>query len=258
MPSPEDPRRPPTLSVVIPVKDDAPALDRCLDMLARQTTAPLEIIVVDNGADDHTPQVATRHGVRLITEPAPGIPAAAAAGYDATRGDVVVRCDADTRPPPDWLHRIRQAFTDHPELDAITGCGDFYGVPRWRAAVQGRTYLATYYLTMHGALAHPPLWGSNMAVRRHRWQAVREAVHRTDPEVHDDVDLAFALGPHVVIRRDPTLRVGVSGRSLTGMTQWRRRLRRGVRTIRVNWRRTPVWRRWEVRLVPRSRPPSRG
>lgn len=258
MPPPEDSHQSPTLSVVIPVKDDAPSLDRCLDMLARQTTAPLEIIVVDNGSVDHTRHVAIRHGARLVTEPAPGIPAAAAAGYDAARGDVVVRCDADTRPPPDWLDRIRQTFADHPELDALTGAGDFYGVPRWRALAQGQTYLATYYLTMHGALAHPTLWGSNMAVRRQRWESVRDQVHRTDPELHDDVDLAFALGPHTVIRRDPSLRVGVSARSLTGVAQWRRRLRRGVRTVQVNWRRTPVWRRWEVRLVPGSRPPPRG
>lgn len=240
----------PTLSVVVPVKDDAHSLDRCLDMLDRQTLSPFEVIVVDNGSADNPGPVARRHGARIVQEPRPGIPAAAAAGYDATTGDVVVRCDADSRPPPDWLERIGRAFAEDPALDALTGSGDFYGVARWRAVVQGSAYLGSYYLLMHGALAHPPLWGSNMAVRRDRWAQVRNDVHRDDPEVHDDVDLAFALGPRATIRRDGSLRVGVSARSITGVAQWGPRLRRGFRTVHLNRRRTPLWRRWEARLVP--------
>lgn len=42
----------PTLSVVIPVKDDAAELRRCLRALARQTLPPDEIIVVDNASTD--------------------------------------------------------------------------------------------------------------------------------------------------------------------------------------------------------------
>lgn len=248
----------PTLSVVVPVKDDVEALDHCLELLDRQTVRPLEVIVVDNGSRDNPARVATRYGARLIGEPAPGIPAAAAAGYDAARGDVVVRCDADSRPPRDWLERIGATFAQDPSLTALTGSGDFYGLPRWRAVVQGRAYLEGYYAAMHAALAHPPLWGSSMALRRERWHDVRDVVHRWDPEVHDDVDLAFALGPHAVIRYDRSLRVGVSGRSLTGAAQWWRRLRRAGRTLRLNWRLTPPWRRWAARLARGGPRPSRG
>jgi glycosyltransferase involved in cell wall biosynthesis len=246
----------PRLSVVIPVKDDAPALRHCLTALARQTVTPHEVVVVDNGCRDDSAAVAEAYGARVVREDAPGIPAAASAGYDAATGDVIVRCDADTRAPVDWLERIARAFTADPGLDALTGDGDFYdlGAP---GPLLSRLYLSAYYATMHAALAHAPLWGSNMALRREAWERARDRVHRHDPEVHDDADLAFALGPDARVRRDRTLRVGVSGRSLRGAAQLRRRFRRGFRTVEAHRRTSPPWQRWEHRLRTARGPGAR-
>jgi hypothetical protein len=97
------------------------------------------------------------------------------------------------------------------------------------------------------ALAHVPLWGSSMAVRRSSWERVRGRVHRFD-DVHDDMDLAFALGPEAVIRYDRALSVGVSARSLRGTPQLRRRMQRAVTTLRLNWAVRPPWTRWRDRL----------
>lgn len=237
----------PTLSVVIPVRDDAPALRRCLAALAAQTFPPHEVVVVDNGSVDDSAAVATAAGARVVPEPVRGIPAAASTGYDAASGDVIVRCDADTVPPADWLERVAAAFAQDPELDALTGTGTFYDVGPVRAAVVGRLYLTAYYVLMHAAMAHPPLWGSAMALRREAWLRARPLVHR-DPELHDDVDLAFALGPHARIRYDRTLRVRVSGRSLVGARQTRRRFDRAFATLRLSWARMPPWQRWAARL----------
>jgi glycosyltransferase involved in cell wall biosynthesis len=106
-----------SVSVVIPVKDDAVPLERCLAALARQSVAPLEVVVVDNGSVDDSAGVAARYGARVVPEPAPGIPAAAATGYDAALGDVIARCDADTLPPPDWVARLLAGL--HPGVDAV-------------------------------------------------------------------------------------------------------------------------------------------
>jgi len=48
----------PTISVVIPVKDDATGLRTCLEALRGQTLSPDEIVVVDNGSRDGSPVVA--------------------------------------------------------------------------------------------------------------------------------------------------------------------------------------------------------
>ncbi|HYO40693.1 MAG TPA: glycosyltransferase family 2 protein [Nocardioidaceae bacterium] len=239
------------MSVVIPVRDDAAALAQCLRLLDRQTVAPLEVVVVDNGCTDDSVEVALRHGARVVTEPLVGIPAAASAGYDAALGEVIARCDADSTPPPDWVERITRTMAEHPGLDAVTGSGWFYDLPRWRTWLARPAYLGAYYLLVHAALGHTTVWGSNMALRRRTWQQVRHQVHREDAEVHDDMDLAFALGPLREVRYDRRLVVGVSGRSVRGRRQLRRRLSRAVHTLEVNWAVQPPWLRWQDRLTGR-------
>lgn len=240
--------QPLSVSVVVPVKDDAQALVRCLRLLAQQTVLPHEVIVVDNGSSDNSAVVAAAHGAVVVPEPAPGIPAAASRGYDAARGDVIARCDADSAPPPDWVEHIVGRMAASPHLDALTGTGRFYDLPRWSGPALRGLYLGSYYVLVHAALGHTAVWGSNMALRRRTWEEVRELVHRDDPELHDDMDLAFVLGPLRSVRYDRTLVVGVSGRSLRGRRQIRRRFRRAVRTLQVNWRVAPPWVRWRTRI----------
>jgi hypothetical protein len=238
-----------SVSVVIPVKDDAPALERCLELLAQQTVAPQEVVVVDNGSVDDSAEVARRYGARVVPEPRPGIPAAAATGYDAACSEVIARCDADTVPPVDWVHRIAATMTADAGLDALTGTGRFYDLPRWSTSVVSPLYLGSYYLLVLAALGHLPVWGSNMAIRRRTWQEVRHLVH-LDAELHDDIDLSFVLGPGRRIGYDRRLVVGVSARSLRGREQVRRRFRRALSTMEVNWRVMPPWVRWQSRFRP--------
>jgi glycosyltransferase involved in cell wall biosynthesis len=217
-------------------------------VLGAQTVPPAEVVVVDNDCADGSVDVARRYGARVVVEPRPGIPAAAAAGYDAAVADVIARCDADTVPPADWVERITRAMSADPQLDALTGGGRFYGLPRWLAPLAGRLYLGAYYVLVHAALGHTPVWGSNMAVRTSTWSEVRHLVH-LDAELHDDIDLAFALGPCRRVRYERRLSVGVSARSLRGPDQLRRRLRRALRTMEVNWRVVPPWLRWRSRIL---------
>src|SRR4051812_1211839 len=89
------------ISVVIPVKDDAEMLERCLRGIQNQRRPADEIIVVDNASTDDTLAVARRFGARVVREDRPGITAAASAGYDIARGELIARCDADSVVPAD-------------------------------------------------------------------------------------------------------------------------------------------------------------
>ncbi len=235
-----------TVSVVIPVHDDADELRRCLELLAAQTVAPDEIVVVDNASTDDSATVARELGARVVPEPRLGIPPAAATGYDAARGDVIARLDADSRPGPEWIAEVRRAM-ENPRVDAVTGAGHFHDLPPVVRQIAVLVYLGAYYVLTHLALGHTPLWGSSMALRRSTWEQVRDRVHRFD-DVHDDMDLAFVLGPRAVIHYERRLGVGVSGRSVRGLPQLRRRMSRAITTLRLNWADSPPWTRWQESL----------
>lgn len=242
-----------SVSVVIPVRNDRELLDRCLAALANQTVAAHEIIVVDNASTDDSAAVAVSRGARVITEPRVGIPSAAAAGYDSARGAIIARCDADTVVRPDWIETITAALADKPHVSAVTGWGVFYDLPRVVRHLSAALYLGSYYALGGLAAGHHVLWGSSMAIRKSAWDRVSSAVHRDDPDLHDDMDLALVLGPDAKIALVPALRVGVSGRSIHLSRQWQPRMSRAFRTLSVNWRVMPPWDRWHHRLTAGAR-----
>lgn len=225
----------PTISVVIPVKDDAQLLDRCLAALARQTVPADEIVVVDNASRDLTAAVAARPGIRRITQDEPGIPATSSAGYDAATSEVIARLDADSEPPDDWIERIGDAFAADPDLAALTGPGDFPELGGFRKRVADIVYMEAYFVLMGDVVRQPPLFGSNMAMRQSAWRAVADRVHRHDARVHDDLDLSFQLRS-AKVRLDRTLRVPVSSRPFAGIGSMLVRVWRGIYTIAVNVR----------------------
>ncbi|MCS5722659.1 glycosyltransferase [Herbiconiux sp. CPCC 203407] len=241
----------PHISVVIPVKDDAAHLERCLSALGRQTIAPSEIVVVDNVSSDASDAVARIGGARVVREQRPGIPAAASTGYDQAEGEVIARLDADSIPADDWIERIGDRFRDRPDLAAVTGGASFSGGPRALRRVGAALYLGAYHLSLAPALGHVPLFGSNFAMRRSEWQRVSGTVHRKDSELHDDLDLAFHLGVRGRIRYGRGLSVQISSRPFAEAGTLPTRFRRGFRTVLVHWPRELPWLRWSRRVIRR-------
>jgi glycosyltransferase involved in cell wall biosynthesis len=242
----------PSVSVVIPVKDDAALLRRCLRALAHQSIAPDEIIVVDNGSSDDSVAVAEEAGARVLTERVKGIAAASATGYDAARGEIVARLDADCVPGADWVKGVVEAFADDPTVGAITGGARLVDGPRSLRRVLPVVYLGAYHAALTPALGHPPLLGSNMAMRRAAWAAVSGRVHRDDRLMHDDLDVAFHLGEHHRIRYVRALPMGISGRPFNRGAAFGLRVRRGFHTVFAHWPEQFPPRRWSGRRIRRD------
>ncbi|WP_243696812.1 glycosyltransferase family 2 protein [Labedella endophytica] len=235
------------MSVVIPVKDDADHLRVCLAALAAQTVAPFEVIVVDNASVDDSAAVAAAGGASVVFEPHPGIAAAASTGYDAALGDIIARIDADSEPPAGWIERIVADLAD-PEVHAVTGPGTFPDLSGPAVHLARYLYMEAYFLLVGSALAHWPLFGSNFAMRASAWRAVRCAVRRDDPEVHDDMDLSVVLGRHHRIRLDRELTMPISARPFSGLASMWTRNRRAFHTLRVGGRDASPVRRWRARI----------
>lgn len=218
-------------------------------MLEAQRERPLEIIVVDNNSSDGSGELARTEGVRVIVETRPGVAAAAAAGYDAARGEVIVRCDADTRPGPTWTQRISEHFSCGRRIDALTGIGRFYDLPGWFRGFAALYYFGMYYGGIGAALAKVPLWGSNMAFRRRVWEAHRLEVSRGNPSVHDDLELSCLLDPALRVRLDMRLKVGVAGRCFDNAAALRESINRARMTLALHGGTAKISSRYRSRIA---------
>ncbi|MGC4081470.1 MAG: glycosyltransferase [Vicinamibacterales bacterium] len=80
----------PRFSVVIPVLDMSDTIGPCLEGVLAQNLprSQYEVIVVDNGLTDRTPDRVRQYPVTLLHEPAPGACSARNRGIAAARGRV--------------------------------------------------------------------------------------------------------------------------------------------------------------------------
>lgn len=242
--------------MVIPVRNDAMMLARCLEALSVQTRPADEIVVVDNDSSDDSAEVARQGGARVVFEPVHGILAATAAGFDAATGTVFARVDADSVPPPDWIERVEQLFTGQSGPAAITGPGDFYGSNAFVRRVARVVYIGGYFWSMGLLLGHPPLFGSNMAITSDAWARIRGSVHRRQRTVHDDLDISFALQADMLVVYDRELSVGISARPFESWRGLARRLGWAWTTIALNVREHPPLARRRARRSAAGRTPK--
>jgi glycosyltransferase involved in cell wall biosynthesis len=201
------------VSVVIPVRNEELVIGPCLYSLLNQEAMPDEIIVVDNASDDRTVEVVGRFdSVHILRETRKGIVFARNTGFDDATGEIIARCDADSRLPRDWIARITDTLVD-PGVLAVTGPADFYDLPIWIRSVASAGFRWIYFNGSRWMLRHETLYGSNMALTKEAWYRVRDEVCTDERVIHEDIDLAIHLSQHGMIIFDPTLTVFASSRA---------------------------------------------
>lgn len=90
----------PLLSLVIPCYNEENYLQRCIDSLLKQTYTPFEIIFIDDGSKDTTPEIllhnATKHkNIRFYKQKNQGPGAARNNGANKAKGSILIFVDAD-------------------------------------------------------------------------------------------------------------------------------------------------------------------
>lgn len=97
---------PTRVTLVVPVLDEEIFLAETLTSLRNQTFTDFELVVVDNGSTDRSPQIAQEFADRVVIEPRRGALHAMHRGFTEAKGDLIACADADTLYPPRWLERL--------------------------------------------------------------------------------------------------------------------------------------------------------
>lgn len=110
--------RTPEISVVIPAYNAADLLPDAIDSVLAQTYRDFEIIVVDDGSTDSTPQVMKRYtsNVRYIRKENGGSASARNRGIQAAEGEYIALLDSDDLWLPEKLELQMEQFRSNPNL----------------------------------------------------------------------------------------------------------------------------------------------
>ena len=111
------------ISVMIGAYNAAPYLGEAIESVFAQTHRPLELIVVDDGSDDGTGDVARSFGDRLqfVRQERRGNGASRNRAVELARGDYFAFLDADDRFTPSKLELQLAALQADPALDVVFG-----------------------------------------------------------------------------------------------------------------------------------------
>ena len=108
-----------SVSVVIPALNEEVIIESCLQSIRRQTH-PVELILIDNGSVDRTPEIAAKYCDIVLVKPGYTLAEMRDLGAKTASGDIIVTTDADCIAPENWIEELIKPFQD-PKVAAVGG-----------------------------------------------------------------------------------------------------------------------------------------
>jgi glycosyltransferase involved in cell wall biosynthesis len=167
-------------SIVIPLYNKARFIKRSLDSIFQQTVGDYEIIVVDDGSTDGSPDLVKEYDdgrIKLIRQKNSGVSAARNRGIEESIGNWIAFLDADDAWKPHYLHTVStlidkfsQAGAYSTAYEIILATGRIMR-PKYEAIppTPWNGIIPSYF---RSALGQPPVWTSATTVPKTVFQKV--------------------------------------------------------------------------------------
>jgi GT2 family glycosyltransferase len=183
-----------TISVIVPVYNNASALRCCLEAVCASRYPHYECIVVDDGSTDGSGDIARSFRVRVVEVSAgPRGPACARnRGVDAARGDILLFVDADVVLQPDTLSKVADTFSQRPDIDAVFGSYD--DRPRDMGFLSQYKNLFHHFVHQQAREEAVTFWSGCGAIRRDVFRATGGFDEARHPRSSgEDIELGYRL-----------------------------------------------------------------
>lgn len=184
------------ISVVVPIFNVENYLEECLESLRRQTYTDIEVVMVNDGSTDSSPDIAWRYAdadsrFRLITTPNAGPSAARNAGIRACSGQYFFFVDSDDCVHPQALEYLLEAAQRYPQADMVITrlCPSqrpCYSLGHSFALTSGKKALADTLYQKRGT-------HNSMSCRLVKSEALRRAGLMCQGTLYEDLDFCTAL-----------------------------------------------------------------
>jgi glycosyltransferase involved in cell wall biosynthesis len=161
----------PRVSVLLPVRDEDPYLVECLDSLSAQTLEEFEVVAVDDGSTDATPEILAAYAradprFRVLRQEPAGMVAASERARAEARAPLLARMDADDVALPDRLE-LQVAAIEEEGLAAVGGRVEYFPEPSdgLRNYAAWLNSLVTVEAALRNVWVECPLPGPGMTMR---------------------------------------------------------------------------------------------
>lgn len=112
----------PLVSIVLPVKNGTDYIAKALESILAQTYTHFELIVIDDGSDDHTAKIVSAYKdprITLICQENQGVSKATNRGFDLAKGKYITRHDHDDLSMPTRLEKQVRFMESNPECGFV-------------------------------------------------------------------------------------------------------------------------------------------
>ena len=183
-----------SITVIIPAYNAERHLGQCLEAFRQSNDQDFELIVVDDGSEDKTREIAVEYGAQdvLATETRSGPAIARNLGSTQASGAILFFIDSDVTVKADSISKVKVRFNNDLEMAALIGSYDM--LPKSQDFLSQYRNLMHAYVHQHGSEQAWTFWSGCGAMRKEVFTEMSGFSEDYGRPAIEDIELGYSYG----------------------------------------------------------------